>query len=179
MGQTEQLGRVGYAAYAECTGGKTYDGREMPEWDALPERIRGAWVRAAQAIVGEAMGVRPLQIWVNDEALAPIDGDPPEIVSDDGVELPEMVFAFGDGAFPELRGRSLHRVRRAKVGLLRGGMVGGRSSVTMVLHLPDRKAVFFETSLRMFVAAASALVAREQFEIEVEGDAEKAKVSDG
>lgn len=47
-------GEVGYKAYALSTGGKTFDGRDMPAWEELPERIRGAWEAAASAIVGAA-----------------------------------------------------------------------------------------------------------------------------
>ena len=43
----DQLGKRGYEAYAVSTGGKTYDGRDMPTWDQLPERIRQAWIAAA------------------------------------------------------------------------------------------------------------------------------------
>jgi hypothetical protein len=41
---------LAYLAYAKSTGGKTFDGRDMPTWDALPERIREAWRAAALAI---------------------------------------------------------------------------------------------------------------------------------
>lgn len=44
------FGKLGYEAYARQTGGKTFDGRTMPVWDALPEGVRGAWRAAAQAI---------------------------------------------------------------------------------------------------------------------------------
>ena len=47
------LGKTGYEAYAKYTGGKTFDGRDMPTWDALPENIREAWRAAARAIVGD------------------------------------------------------------------------------------------------------------------------------
>lgn len=43
-------GQRGYEAYAAFTGGKTFDGREMPTWDQLPDRIKGAWEAAADAI---------------------------------------------------------------------------------------------------------------------------------
>lgn len=43
-------GQIAYAAYAESTGGKTYDGRPMPLWDELPQRIRDAWTAAAEAV---------------------------------------------------------------------------------------------------------------------------------
>jgi hypothetical protein len=44
------LARVGYEAYAMFTGGKTFDGRDMPKWDELPDRIKGAWGAAAARI---------------------------------------------------------------------------------------------------------------------------------
>lgn len=49
------LGQTGYEAYAQSTGGKTFDGRDMPRWEALPERIQKAWNDAAQAIGDEAV----------------------------------------------------------------------------------------------------------------------------
>lgn len=44
-------GQVGYEAYAESTGGKTFDGRDMPKWDELPARIKTAWEYASEAIL--------------------------------------------------------------------------------------------------------------------------------
>lgn len=44
------FGRLGYDAYAQSTGGKTFDGRDMPKWDELPERIQTAWNAAADAV---------------------------------------------------------------------------------------------------------------------------------
>ena len=44
------LAEAGYLGYADHTGGKTFDGREMPSWTQLPERIRAAWAAAAGAI---------------------------------------------------------------------------------------------------------------------------------
>lgn len=43
-------GQRGYEAYAAFTGGKTFDGRDMPTWDQLSDRIKGAWEAAADAI---------------------------------------------------------------------------------------------------------------------------------
>ena len=43
----EALGQTAYAAYALSTGGKTYDGRDMPTWDGLTDKIREAWRCAA------------------------------------------------------------------------------------------------------------------------------------
>ena len=62
-------GRVGYNAYAEFTGGKTFDGRDMPTWDALPERIRGAWEEAARAILVHGPATAPAPEGYPDETL--------------------------------------------------------------------------------------------------------------
>lgn len=43
-------GALGYSAYAQFTGGKTFDGRDMPKWGDLPERIQRAWNAAADAV---------------------------------------------------------------------------------------------------------------------------------
>ncbi len=45
-------GELGYRAYSWATDNKTFDGREMPAWEALPERIQQAWTVAAVAIRG-------------------------------------------------------------------------------------------------------------------------------
>ena len=46
-------GEVAYAAYAEHTGGKTFDGRDMPSWTDLGERIQGAWEAASWAVLAK------------------------------------------------------------------------------------------------------------------------------
>lgn len=43
--------RRGYEGYAASTGGKTFDGRQMPGWDELPDRIKEAWRAAIVAAV--------------------------------------------------------------------------------------------------------------------------------
>ena len=48
-----ELAEAGYKGYAEKTGGKTFDGRDMPEWKDLPERTMRAWVAAVVAIQTE------------------------------------------------------------------------------------------------------------------------------
>jgi hypothetical protein len=48
------LGEIGYRAYSAFTGNKTYDGREMPAWENLTDKIRGAWEAAAQGIEEES-----------------------------------------------------------------------------------------------------------------------------
>ena len=49
-----ELAEAGYRGYAEKTGGKTFDGRDMPEWKDLPERTMQAWVAAVVAIQAES-----------------------------------------------------------------------------------------------------------------------------
>lgn len=45
----KSLGQVAYEAYGESTGWKTYNGNEMPRWEALGEPIQQAWEAAAEA----------------------------------------------------------------------------------------------------------------------------------
>lgn len=44
-------GQIAYEAYADSTGGKTFDGRDMPKWEQLPERIQLAWSAATRAVM--------------------------------------------------------------------------------------------------------------------------------
>lgn len=44
------IAKSAYEAYALYTGGKTYDGREMPTWFDLPHNIQSAWVASARAV---------------------------------------------------------------------------------------------------------------------------------
>jgi hypothetical protein len=46
--------QAAYQAYADSTGGKTWDGRDMPAWDDLGERIQGAWRAAAATVATRA-----------------------------------------------------------------------------------------------------------------------------
>lgn len=39
-----------YRAYGEVTGFKNYQGLPMPEWDALTDTIREAWVGAVKDV---------------------------------------------------------------------------------------------------------------------------------
>lgn len=48
--ENEYLAEVGYSAYSIYTGNKNYHGGEMPKWNDLPEKIRGAWGNAVDAI---------------------------------------------------------------------------------------------------------------------------------
>lgn len=44
-------GQRAYEGYAESTGNKTYDNRDMPAWRDLGERVQGAWIAAAEAVI--------------------------------------------------------------------------------------------------------------------------------
>lgn len=48
----KHYGELGYRAYSWATDNKTFDGRDMPTWESLPERIQQAWATAASAIRG-------------------------------------------------------------------------------------------------------------------------------
>ena len=45
------VARTAYEAYARSMGGKTYDGRDMPQWRELPQHIQVAWETAARHAV--------------------------------------------------------------------------------------------------------------------------------
>jgi hypothetical protein len=49
-----RMARLAYEGYAAFTGGKTFDGRNMPMWIALNEHIQLAWVAALQAGTADA-----------------------------------------------------------------------------------------------------------------------------
>jgi hypothetical protein len=49
-GVPKSLPHLAYDAYAVSTGGKTFDGRDMPGWEELPERIQAAWTAAAHRV---------------------------------------------------------------------------------------------------------------------------------
>lgn len=52
--EPKSKGQIGYEAYAAFTGGKTFDGRDMPTWEqvqASGTKVAGAWEAAAAAIL--------------------------------------------------------------------------------------------------------------------------------
>lgn len=48
------LGKLTYLAYSEAVGGTTHDGRPMPAWDDLGEKVQGGWIAAAAAAADRA-----------------------------------------------------------------------------------------------------------------------------
>lgn len=71
----------------------------------------------------------------------------------------------GDNAWPDLRGKErkiIHLANEATIKLvaLEGGMASGKPSVCFRLDLPDGRVVLAETSARLFVMAAAAIVGK-------------------
>jgi hypothetical protein len=46
---SEWIGRIAYSAYCRAVDDLTWDGRPTPEWNALTDKIRGAWVAAGMS----------------------------------------------------------------------------------------------------------------------------------
>ena len=59
--------------------------------------------------------------------------------------------------YPELVTKTLHHCELDRVTLLEGGMESGRSSVAIIVDLPDGSAAFIQTSARNFELIAAAV----------------------
>jgi hypothetical protein len=46
-------GREAFNTYGFAVGGLTWDGKPIPQWEELTDRIRLAWVMAANAVLSE------------------------------------------------------------------------------------------------------------------------------
>ena len=46
--------RLAWDAYAEASGGKTYDGKPLPTWQELGYKKQAAWMAAARAAMDYA-----------------------------------------------------------------------------------------------------------------------------
>lgn len=66
----------------------------------------------------------------------------------------------GDGAWPDLGEKTVHKTTVDSVTALAAGMVSGNTSVAVRVNLPDGSVVIAETSLRLFLGAAAAFRAR-------------------
>jgi hypothetical protein len=53
-----ESGKWGFIAYCTVMGGKTFDGREIPSWESLPDNVKNAWVCAAIAILADIAVVK-------------------------------------------------------------------------------------------------------------------------
>lgn len=49
--QHKSYGQINFEAYAEAVGGKTFDDKPIPEWSALPEKVREGWEAGANAVL--------------------------------------------------------------------------------------------------------------------------------
>lgn len=80
--------------------------------------------------------------------------------------MPEMTIDLdGDNAWPDLKDQERRVIHLAdetiiKVCALDGGMKSGKPSVCFRIDLPDGRVVLAETSARLFVMAAAAIVSR-------------------
>lgn len=54
----ESLGKEAYAAYGRTVDFKNYEGKPMPEWGNLTEKIRLAWMEAAARVRECVLGQR-------------------------------------------------------------------------------------------------------------------------
>lgn len=50
---TERLGRAAFEQYGRAMGGRTYDGKPIPKWEEVGEKVREGWRQAAHAVVIE------------------------------------------------------------------------------------------------------------------------------
>lgn len=69
----------------------------------------------------------------------------------------------GDGAWPDLRSKRIIHLDEGEtiqVCALDGGMASGKPSVCFRIDLPDGRVVLAETSARLFVMAAAAIVGK-------------------
>ena len=82
-----RLAQIGYEAYAQFTGGKTFDGRDMPTWHDVVKRDieRGTKVGSAWEAAGKAQ-----RAW----GLGFIDGE----AGRDRMELSALIAALGGEA---------------------------------------------------------------------------------
>jgi hypothetical protein len=47
----ERVAKAAFEAYGLSTGGKTWDGKDIPQWEFIGEKIQAAWRAAALAVV--------------------------------------------------------------------------------------------------------------------------------
>lgn len=92
-------GQIAYQAYAKATGGLTHDGRPMPAWDDLGDRIQHAWAAAALALGMERTVPQPAygEVWTE------LTGYVDQAVADGGTIDPQQM----RGYLRELRRRAL------------------------------------------------------------------------
>jgi hypothetical protein len=95
--------QIAYEAYGAATGGLTHDGRPMPTWDQLGDRIQRAWAAAALALGLERTVPQPTY----SEAWAELTGYVHEAIDDGGTIAPADLAAY----MRQLRHNALAEVR--------------------------------------------------------------------
>lgn len=55
----QRFGLLAFHVYAGIVEGQTHDGRLIPDWDHLTDKIREAWTAAAQAVIDNHDDYRP------------------------------------------------------------------------------------------------------------------------
>lgn len=50
MTDIHDLAELGYTAYCAAVGNKAFNGDDLPTFDAVPQRIKDAWIVSALAI---------------------------------------------------------------------------------------------------------------------------------
>lgn len=55
MEPDKTLGQIAFEAYVLDIGGLTYDGKPIPSWDNLTDRVRKAWEMAAIAVMNRLL----------------------------------------------------------------------------------------------------------------------------
>lgn len=68
----EAYGREAYDAYGESVGWKNVRGEAMPTWDELPQKIRLAWMSAAQVVINTTLADSAKAKVESDSFIAPI-----------------------------------------------------------------------------------------------------------
>lgn len=95
--------QIAYQAYGAATGGLIHDGRPMPTWDQLGNRIQHAWAAAALALGMERTIPRPTY----SGAWAELTGYVQEAIEDGGTIAPAALATY----MRELRHKALAGVR--------------------------------------------------------------------
>lgn len=45
------IGRIAFQAYSDEMGGKTYDGKDIPKWENVGQKVQDAWRAAGVAVL--------------------------------------------------------------------------------------------------------------------------------
>lgn len=103
MTQHQTPAQLAYDAYGKATGGLTHDGRPMPTWDQLGDRIQHAWAAAALALGMERTVPKPAYGKAWDELTGYVN----EAIQDGGTIDPAELAAY----MRELKRQALAPVR--------------------------------------------------------------------